>query len=108
MKGNSSLMRSCWITRRRLLLAGAAGALLPAARVGAQPTSTPKVRRIGVLLGSSRKRRNIELLLGPFDRTLRKLFTLDHQLILRKAGSLGAKDREAVARSVRRLLKPAF
>lgn len=37
-----------------------------------------------------------------------KLFTLDHQLILRKAGSLGAKDREAVARSVRRLLKPVL
>lgn len=34
-----------------------------------------------------------------------KLFTLDHQLILRKAGSLGAKDRQAVARSVRKLLK---
>ena len=34
-----------------------------------------------------------------------KLFTLDHQLILRKAGSLGPKDRAAVARSVRRLFK---
>ncbi len=37
-----------------------------------------------------------------------KLFTLDHQLILRKAGSLGAKDRAAVARSVHRLLKPVL
>ena len=34
-----------------------------------------------------------------------KLFTLDHQLILRKAGSLGPKDRAAVARSARRLFK---
>lgn len=34
-----------------------------------------------------------------------KLFTLDHQLILRKAGSLAVKDRETVTRSVRRLLK---
>lgn len=34
-----------------------------------------------------------------------KLFTLDHQLILRKAGSLDPKDRTAVAHSVRRLFK---
>lgn len=33
-----------------------------------------------------------------------KLFTLDHRLILRNAGRLGAKDREAVVRSLRKLL----
>ncbi len=35
-----------------------------------------------------------------------KLFTLDHQLIIRKAGALAAKDRQAVARAARALLKP--
>lgn len=34
-----------------------------------------------------------------------KLFTLDQQLIIRKAGSLAAKDRQAVAAAVRTLLK---
>ena len=34
-----------------------------------------------------------------------KLFTLDQQLIVRKAGSLAAKDRQAVATVVRKLLK---
>lgn len=34
-----------------------------------------------------------------------KLFTLDHQLIVRKAGALGSKDRLAVGRAVRALLK---
>jgi len=34
-----------------------------------------------------------------------KLFTLDHQLILRKAGSLGTKDRSAVARAIQKLLQ---
>lgn len=36
-----------------------------------------------------------------------KLFTIDHQLILRKAGSLGPKDRAAVTRSVRKLVRLA-
>ncbi|MGP1676675.1 MAG: type II toxin-antitoxin system PemK/MazF family toxin [Burkholderiales bacterium] len=35
-----------------------------------------------------------------------KLFTLDHWLILRKAGSLAAADRKAVAAALRKLLKP--
>lgn len=34
-----------------------------------------------------------------------KLFTLDQQLIVRKAGALAAKDRHAVATAVRKLLK---
>ena len=34
-----------------------------------------------------------------------KLFTLDEQLIVRKAGSLAAADRKAVASAVRKLLK---
>lgn len=33
-----------------------------------------------------------------------KLFTLDHRLVLRKAGTLGAKDRAAVNRSLGKLL----
>ncbi|HUX24482.1 MAG TPA: type II toxin-antitoxin system PemK/MazF family toxin [Burkholderiales bacterium] len=35
-----------------------------------------------------------------------KLFTLDERLILRKAGSLAAADRKAVAAALRKLLKP--
>lgn len=35
-----------------------------------------------------------------------KLFTLDERLILRKAGSLAAADRKAVAVALRKLLKP--
>jgi mRNA interferase MazF len=35
-----------------------------------------------------------------------KLFTLDQRLILRKAGSLAAADRKAVAAALRKLLKP--
>jgi len=35
-----------------------------------------------------------------------KLFTLDERLILRKAGSLVAADRKAVAVALRKLLKP--
>ncbi len=35
-----------------------------------------------------------------------KLFTLDDRLILRKAGSLAAADRKAVAAALRKLLKP--
>lgn len=34
-----------------------------------------------------------------------KLFTLDQQLIIRKAGSLASKDRRAVAGAVRKLFK---
>lgn len=34
-----------------------------------------------------------------------KLFTLDHQLIVRKAGALADRDRHAVAQAVRKLLK---
>lgn len=34
-----------------------------------------------------------------------KLFTLDQQLIVRKAGSLAPKDRQAVALAVKKLLK---
>ena len=34
-----------------------------------------------------------------------KIFTLDHRLILRKAGALGAKDRRMVSRTLRRLLR---
>jgi len=34
-----------------------------------------------------------------------KLFTLDQQLIVRKAGSPAVKDRQAVAAAVRKLLK---
>ena len=34
-----------------------------------------------------------------------KLFTLDQQLIVRKAGSLAARDRQAAASAVRKLLK---
>lgn len=37
-----------------------------------------------------------------------KLFTLDHQLVLRRAGALSARDRETVARSLRRLFKAAL
>lgn len=37
-----------------------------------------------------------------------KLFTLDHKLVLRKAGALAAKDREAVSRSLRKLLARAL
>jgi mRNA interferase MazF len=33
-----------------------------------------------------------------------KLFTLDNQLVIRKAGSLGEKDRKAAAKGLRRLL----
>lgn len=33
-----------------------------------------------------------------------KLFTLDHRLIVRGAGTLGAKDRDAVVRALRKLL----
>ena len=33
-----------------------------------------------------------------------KLFTLDHQLIIRKAGSLISQDREAVTQALKRLL----
>lgn len=36
-----------------------------------------------------------------------KLFTLDHELVLRKAGALAVKDREAVSRSLRKLLARA-
>ena len=36
-----------------------------------------------------------------------KLFTLDDRLILRKAGSLAAADRKAVAAALRKLLKPS-
>ena len=35
-----------------------------------------------------------------------KLFTLDERLILRKAGSLAAADRKAVAAALRKLLRP--
>lgn len=35
-----------------------------------------------------------------------KLFTLDERLILRKAGTLAAADRKAVAAALRKLLKP--
>lgn len=34
-----------------------------------------------------------------------KLFTLDHQLIVRKAGALATRDREAVAQAIRKLLR---
>jgi mRNA interferase MazF len=34
-----------------------------------------------------------------------KLFTLDHRLVLRKAGQLAAKDRRAVEKALRELLE---
>lgn len=37
-----------------------------------------------------------------------KLFTLDQQLIVRKAGKLASRDRQAVAKAVRALLKAAL
>ncbi len=37
-----------------------------------------------------------------------KIFTLDHQLILRKAGSLGTRNQQKVAKSIRRLLKAFY
>jgi putative tryptophan/tyrosine transport system substrate-binding protein len=59
------------LKRRRLLGWGLATPLLAAAGARAQPPGT--VRRIGVLLGTSRKRQNIERLLVPFDLALREL-----------------------------------
>ena len=44
----------------------------------------------------------------PLNSVVRmKLFTLDQQLIIRKAGSLAAKDRQAVTTAVKKLLKSA-
>lgn len=37
-----------------------------------------------------------------------KLFTLDHRLIVRRAGTLGAGDRAAVSRAVKELLRGLF
>ena len=57
------------VRRRRFLtalLAAAAASPLP---MWSQPSG--KVHRIGVLLATNRKRRNIERLLVPFDQTLR-------------------------------------
>lgn len=69
------------MNRRRaltiLLVAGAAAPL----RVGSQPRE--KVRRIGVLLETSRTRPNIERLLVPFDQALRALgYAEGHNLVI--------------------------
>ena len=56
---------------RRRALGVALASLLASAAARAQPKG--KVRRIGVLLGTSRTRPNIERLLMPFDQALREL-----------------------------------
>jgi len=58
------------VNRRSVFGFALATAVLAAAGARAQPTGA---RRIGVLLGTSRKRQNIERLLVPFDQALRAL-----------------------------------
>jgi len=63
------------MNRRRALTVLLAAVAASPLRVASQPRE--KVRRIGVLLGTSRKRRNIERLLVPFDQALRSLGYVD-------------------------------